>query len=84
VSRLEPAAEGGGDTPASGGALVVTKVEPDGPAARAGIEPRDVILQVNGQPVRSEAELLRALERQPFPLLQTRRGENTIYRALEP
>jgi serine protease Do len=83
VSTLDATAEGGAGVPVTGGPLVVTRVEPDGPAARAGLEPKDVILQVNGQAVRSEAELLRALEGEPVPVLQTRRGENTIYRALE-
>ena len=85
VSAVDTAAEGRESTPVpvTGGPLVVTKVEPDGPAARAGLQPKDVILKINGQDVRSEAELLDALEREPFPVLQTRRGENTIYRALE-
>jgi serine protease Do len=38
------------------GALVST-VEPDGPAAKAGVHPGDVILALNGQPVQTENEL---------------------------
>jgi serine protease Do len=34
------------------GALVAS-VQPGGPAARAGIEPGDVILDLNGRPVQS-------------------------------
>ena len=38
------------------GALV-SSIEPDGPAARAGIKPGDVVLSVNGTPVETSAEL---------------------------
>jgi serine protease Do len=38
-------------------AAIVTHVMPDGPAARAGIEPYDVILEANGRPVKSAGEL---------------------------
>jgi serine protease Do len=38
------------------GALV-SSVEKDGPAAKAGLKPGDVILQVNGEPVRDSADL---------------------------
>jgi Do/DeqQ family serine protease len=38
------------------GAAVV-KVEPDSPAAKAGLKPGDVVDEVNGRPVRSSADL---------------------------
>ena len=38
------------------GALI-SQVEPDGPAAKAGLKPGDVILQVNGVPVTSSTDL---------------------------
>ena len=38
------------------GALV-SSVEQDGPAARAGIQPGDVILALNGQPIQTESQL---------------------------
>lgn len=36
---------------------VITRVEPDSAAARAGMAPGDVVLEVDGQPVRSAADL---------------------------
>jgi serine protease Do len=44
--------------PAPQGALV-SEVEPNGPAARAGIKPGDVIVAVNGTPIRHAEELPR-------------------------
>jgi serine protease Do len=38
------------------GALV-SSVEKDGPAARAGVEPGDVILKINGEPIEDSSEL---------------------------
>jgi serine protease Do len=66
-----------------GSGLVVTEVDPNGPAARAGLQPRDVIVKVNGRDVKNEADLEKILDDEPFPVLQTRRGPKTIYRALE-
>lgn len=36
---------------------VIAQVEPGSPADRAGLRPRDVVLSVDGQPVRSSADL---------------------------
>ena len=44
--------------PKAGGALV-NSVEPNGPAARAGIEPGDVILRFDGKPISASADLPR-------------------------
>jgi serine protease Do len=43
--------------------VVVREVNPDGAAAAAGLEPGDVIAQVNGQPVTTPAELKAALSK---------------------
>ena len=57
--------------------LVVTDVDPAGPAAQAGIQVDDVIVEVNRQPVRSAAELraaIRSSDRRPALLLVNRNG----------
>jgi len=57
--------------------VVVTSVDPAGPAADAGIREGDVIEQVNRQSVRSVADLSAALDRtssRPALLLVNRRG----------
>ena len=41
---------------------VVVEVEPRSPAARAGVQPRDVIVEVNRRPVADSAEASRALQ----------------------
>lgn len=59
--------------------LVVRDVDPAGPAADAGIQPGDVIVQVNRQPVRSPSDMLAALKRsgsRPAVLLINRGGQN--------
>lgn len=42
--------------------LLVREVVPKGPAAKAGLEPMDVLLKVNGKPIGSIAELVTAVE----------------------
>jgi S1-C subfamily serine protease len=66
--------------------LVITDVEPAGAAAEAGLQPGDVIEQVNRQPVRSVEDLKSALSRagsHPLLLLINRRG-STAYMTLRP
>jgi len=67
----------------SHGVLVEKLVE--GPASRAGIRPGDVLLQIQGKPVQSVAELtssIRQLPRnKPVPLL-VRRGAAALFLAL--
>jgi S1-C subfamily serine protease len=48
-------------TEMSGGHPVIVRVTPGGPAAKAGIEPGDVVVQVGGQSVRSVPELYRRI-----------------------
>lgn len=58
--------------------LVVTEVDPNGPAAEAGIREQDVILEINRQPVTSFEEVQAALEKsgdRPVLILMERRGQ---------
>jgi membrane-associated protease RseP (regulator of RpoE activity) len=43
------------------GRLVVVEVAPDGPAAKAGIQPQDMLLAINGSPLKNGDELAAAL-----------------------
>lgn len=66
--------------------LVVMEVDPNGPAADAGLQRGDVIEQVNQQSVRSAADLRTALQRsgtRPALLLVNRRG-TTIFVTVKP
>ena len=58
--------------------LLVEKVG-TGPAANAGIQPGDVILAVNGDPVASVAQLQDRLSHSKSVALLVMRGEERIY-----
>ena len=45
--------------------VLVTKVDPQGPAARSGVEPGDIVYQINQQPVKSLKDYGRILEQLP-------------------
>jgi S1-C subfamily serine protease len=58
--------------------LVVTEVDPNGPAAETGIREQDVILEINRQPVASFEDVQAALEKsgdRPVLILMERRGQ---------
>ncbi|MFN2452659.1 MAG: DegQ family serine endoprotease [Pyrinomonadaceae bacterium] len=66
--------------------LVIGEVDPNSPAADAGLQQGDVIVQVNQQPVRSVAELKAAIDRagsRPALLLINRRG-TTVFVPVTP
>ncbi|HZH33111.1 MAG TPA: DegQ family serine endoprotease [Pyrinomonadaceae bacterium] len=66
--------------------VAVADVDPNGPAADAGIQRGDVIVQANRQPVRSSGDLTSAIGRtgtRPALLLVNRRG-NTIFLTVRP
>ncbi|MGB8510714.1 MAG: DegQ family serine endoprotease [Pyrinomonadaceae bacterium] len=81
VEPLTPDAAAKLQVPRETQGLVVTNVDPDGPAADAGIRQGDLIQEVNRQPIRSIADLRSAIGRagtRPLLLLVTR-GGNTVY-----
>jgi serine protease Do len=86
VSSLNPETARRLGLPESTRGMVVTSVEPISPAADAGLQPGDVITQVNRQPVSSVAELKSALtqtKERPALLLINRRGA-TLYLTMRP
>ncbi|MBL8824105.1 MAG: PDZ domain-containing protein [Planctomycetia bacterium] len=62
-------------------AMKVTRVEPDSPAAKAGLEVNDVIVDANGQPVTGVEQLTAAVRKSGSTLMltvrDTRTGRNT-------
>jgi serine protease Do len=67
--------------------VVVTQVEPSGPAAEAGLRRGDVILEVNRQPVKDVdvyRKALKAAGKGKSVLFLVRRGDNTIFLAVKP
>jgi serine protease Do len=81
-----PGAEGGfglSVQPAEGG-VEVTRVDPAGPAAEAGIREGDIVEEVNGSAVMSASDLRSAVSRQKGrpALVLVRRGEQMLYVAV--
>src|SRR5262249_56092285 len=67
--------------------VVVTQVEPGGPAAEAGMRRGDVILEVNRKPVKNAGAYQKAVKeigKGKSLLFLVRRGDNTIFLALKP
>jgi serine protease Do len=67
--------------------VVVSQVEPGGPAAEAGIRRGDVILEVNRQTVKDVDAYRKALKsagKGKSVLFLVRRGDNTIFLAVKP
>ena len=64
--------------------VVIQSVDPNGPAAQAGLQAGDVIQQVNRQPVRSPDDIrgLLAKAGDRPPLLLINRGGQTIFVAV--
>ena len=59
--------------------VVITDVEPDSPAAEAGLRRGDVIVEANRKSVKSVGDLEDQLEKDEAPVLLIRRGEGTLY-----
>jgi len=67
--------------------VVVTNVDPEGPAAEARLRQGDLIVQANRQPVRTPDELRAALRNtgdRPVLLLVTRAGEGSSFVTVRP
>lgn len=67
--------------------VVVTGLAPDSPAAAAGVEPGDVILEINRQPVRSVADVKRIsskLSKKDGALLLINRRGGKLFLAIKP
>jgi len=64
--------------------VVVTEVEPEGPAAEAGIRRGDVIVELDRKPVEDASDLREKLDDADRPLLLVRRGESTLWVRLKP
>jgi len=66
--------------------VVVTGVEPDSPAGKAGLTPGDLIKEINRKPIKSREDLTQAIreaEGKGSLLLLVKRGRNTFYVVLE-
>ena len=67
--------------------VVVTQVEPGGPAGESGLRRGDVILEVNRKPVKDVDAYRKAVDaagKGKSVLFLVRRGENTIFLAVKP
>ncbi len=70
--------------PASATGVVVTQVQPDSPAAEAGIQRGDVVEEVNRQPVKSASDFRNAVTQSTKSvLLLIHRDDKTIYAVVE-
>lgn len=67
------------------GGVQVAQVRPDGPAARAGMRPGDVIVEMQRQPVRSMAEYNAAISQLgsgEMALIRVQREDSSVYVAV--
>ena len=65
--------------------VVVTEVDPESPAAEAGIQPGDIVREVDRAPVESSDDLRRALQsrKKDSVLLLVQRGDATSFQVLK-
>jgi serine protease Do len=86
VETLTPDVAQQMDVPAGHG-VVITKVQPGSPADNAGLQERDVVVSVDGQPVR-DASAFRSVVENTKPgdilRLRVRRGEGYLFVAVRP
>ncbi len=70
-----------------GHGVVITQIAPNSPAERAGLQPGDVILELNRSPVRSVQDfeqLVKRLDAQASALVLIQRGKGTIFLTIKP
>ncbi|MBA3240539.1 MAG: Do family serine endopeptidase, partial [Acidobacteria bacterium] len=87
VAPLTPEMAGRLELPEGASGLVVTSVEPTGPAAEAGLRQGDLIEQANRQPVRSVEDLRAAIKQageRPILLLVNRPRAGTVFVTVRP
>jgi serine protease Do len=66
--------------------VTIVAIRPDGPAAESGMQPGDVIKEINNQPVKSAKDYSAAiskLKKGKAALFLVKRGNNTIYFAVK-
>ena len=65
--------------------VVVTDVEAEGPAAEAGMQPGDIVREVDRAPVETSADLRKALQarKKDNVLLLVQRGDATSFQVLK-
>jgi len=70
--------------PASRSGVVIRQVQPDSPAAEAGIRQGDIVEEVNRQPVKSSGDFQNAVTQSSKSVLMLiRRDDRTIYTVVE-
>ena len=62
MADLDPQTRREFDIPAKVRGALVTAVEPDSPSAQAGLQPGDVIQEINRQPVRNAEDAVKLTE----------------------
>jgi serine protease Do len=87
VTPLTPEVASRFRVPSDRQGLIVTGIDPNGPAADAGIQQGDLIEQANRQPVKSIEDLRAAIQSagdRPLLLLITRGDQGTIFVTVRP
>ena len=72
---------------AEGNGVAVTQVEPNSPAARAGIRPGDILVEVNRQSIHSVEDfeqLASSLDAKASVLVLVQRGKGTVFLTIKP
>ncbi|MBZ5515769.1 MAG: PDZ domain-containing protein, partial [Acidobacteriia bacterium] len=85
VQNLTPSVRDQLGLPSNTQGVVITDLDPDSPAAQAGLQPGDVIQSIEREPVRSVADFNRlAAQAKGEVLLRVNRQGNAAYVAISP